>query len=120
MRGGAGRPRRYCKTSCRQRDYEARRRAAELGLSEGELVVTREVLGQAPAGFSAATKCFCTEHEIRVAEFVARTYGAEATLWSDVVHGVLYAPGYTIMGGTSNIMRNILGERVLGLPREPR
>jgi hypothetical protein len=42
--GGPGRPRRYCKRSCRQRDYEARRRAAELGLSEGELVVTREEL----------------------------------------------------------------------------
>ena len=43
-RGGAGRPRRYCRQSCRQRDYEARRRSAELGLSEGELVVTRAEL----------------------------------------------------------------------------
>jgi hypothetical protein len=41
---GRGRPRRFCKQACRQRDYEARRRAAELGLSEGELVVTREEL----------------------------------------------------------------------------
>jgi hypothetical protein len=44
VRGGRGRPARFCKRSCRQRDYEARRRAAELGLSEGELVVTREQL----------------------------------------------------------------------------
>jgi hypothetical protein len=44
VRGGAGRPRRYCRQSCRQRDYEARRRSAELGLSEGELVVTRAEL----------------------------------------------------------------------------
>jgi alkylation response protein AidB-like acyl-CoA dehydrogenase len=83
----------------------------------GRILVTREVLRQAPPGFSAATKCFCTEHEQRVAAFVAKVYGAEAMLFSDVTHGVLYAPGYTIMGGTSNIMRNIIGERVLGLPR---
>jgi alkylation response protein AidB-like acyl-CoA dehydrogenase len=94
--------------------------ALEMGYRIGRILVTREVLGQAPKGFSAATKCFCTEHEWRVSEFVGRTYGAEATVWNDVVHGLLYAPGYTIMGGTSNIMRNILGERVLGLPREPR
>ena len=41
---GAGRPRQYCKQACRQRDYEARRRAAELGLGEHELVVTRAEL----------------------------------------------------------------------------
>ena len=86
----------------------------------GRILVMREVLKQAPAGFSAATKCFCTEHEQRVAEFVGRAFGAEATLWNDISKGLVYAPGYTIMGGTSNVMRNILGERVLGLPREPR
>jgi len=94
--------------------------ALETGYRLGRILVTREVLRQAPAGFSAATKCFCTEHEQRVAEFVAATLGAEATLSNDVTQGLVYAPGYTIMGGTSNIMRNILGERVLGLPREPR
>jgi alkylation response protein AidB-like acyl-CoA dehydrogenase len=30
---------------------------------------------------------------------------------------VCYAPAYTIMGGTSDVMRNIVAERVLGLPR---
>ncbi|MEK7423053.1 MAG: acyl-CoA dehydrogenase family protein [Actinomycetota bacterium] len=91
--------------------------ALEIGYRIGRILVIREVLRQAPVGFSAATKCFCTEHEARVAAFVARVYGAEATLWDDVVRGLTYAPGYTIMGGTSNVMRNIIGERVLGLPR---
>ena len=44
MSGGPGRPRRFCKPSCKQRDYEARRRTEELGLGEHELVVTREEL----------------------------------------------------------------------------
>ncbi|MFV0524502.1 MAG: acyl-CoA dehydrogenase family protein [Acidimicrobiales bacterium] len=105
----------------------------ETGYRIGRLLVYREVLKQAPAGFSAATKCFCTEHEIRVADFVMSVLGPDATVWSippgddgtepdpgDPVRGLLYAPAYTIMGGTSNVMRNILGERVLGLPREPR
>jgi hypothetical protein len=41
---GVGRPRRYCKQSCRQRDYEARRRASELGLGEAEIVLARAEL----------------------------------------------------------------------------
>jgi len=39
--GGPGRPRRFCRRSCRQRDYEARRRASERGLDESEIIVTR-------------------------------------------------------------------------------
>ena len=91
--------------------------ALEIGYRIGRILVIRETLKQAPAGFSAATKCFCTEHEQRVAEFVASTMGASATVWDEMSRGLTYAPGYTIMGGTSNVMRNILGERVLGLPR---
>jgi alkylation response protein AidB-like acyl-CoA dehydrogenase len=93
--------------------------AIETGYRLGRILVAREALKQAPAGFSAATKCFCTEHEFRVAQFVSRVFGAEAMLWNDVTQGLAYAPAYTIMGGTSNVMRNILGERVLGLPKEP-
>ena len=33
---------------------------------------------------------------------------------------VLFAPGPAIYGGTDQIQRNIIGERVLGLPSEPR
>ena len=89
----------------------------EIGYTLGRILVIREVLKQAPAGFSAATKCFCTEHETKVANFVSGVFGPYATLWDDVTQGLSYAPAYTIMGGTSNVMRNILGERVLGLAK---
>ncbi len=36
-----------------------------------------------------------------------------------LAHGLLRAQGNTIEGGTADILRTVLGERVLGLPREP-
>ena len=45
-RGGPGRPRLFCRQTCKQRDYETRKRSAELGLSESELVMTRAELEQ--------------------------------------------------------------------------
>ncbi|MEE2682532.1 MAG: acyl-CoA dehydrogenase family protein [Actinomycetota bacterium] len=92
----------------------------ETGYGIGKLLVYREVLRQAPSGFSAATKCFCTEHEWKVAQFVSRILGPQALLDTQTSRGLTYSPAYTIMGGTSNVMRNIIGERVLGLDREPR
>jgi alkylation response protein AidB-like acyl-CoA dehydrogenase len=86
----------------------------------GRHLVLREILGQAPKGFSAATKTFCTEFEQRVSDFCGHVAGPDAMLWNRVSRSICYAPGYTIMGGTTQILRNILGERLLGLPREPR
>ena len=74
-------------------------------------------IGQAPAGFSAITKTFCTELEIEIADFVTDVAGMDSTGWNDVARAVCYAPAYTIMGGTTQILRNIIAERLLGLPR---
>ena len=49
--------------------------AIETGYRIGRLLVLREVLGQAPKQFSAATKTFCTELEQRVAAFCAAALG---------------------------------------------
>ena len=96
--------------------------AIESGYRIGRLMVLREVLGQAPKQFSAATKTFCTELEQRIADFCAATLGADAMLAEPglsqrVSRNLAYAPAYTIMGGTTQILRNIIGERMLGLPR---
>jgi alkylation response protein AidB-like acyl-CoA dehydrogenase len=91
--------------------------ALETGYRIGRLLVLREVLGQAPKGFSAVTKTYCTEFEQRVAAFCARVAGADALLWGRVARNVCYAPGYTIMGGTTQILRTIIAERLAGLPR---
>jgi hypothetical protein len=39
-----GRPREFCKRSCRQRDFESRSKAAAHGLDERQLIVTRKQL----------------------------------------------------------------------------
>jgi alkylation response protein AidB-like acyl-CoA dehydrogenase len=79
-----------------------------------------------PAG--SVLKLLGTEHSKRVLELNVDLLGAEGMLDEDSGEGSPWTRGphvaflrsraATIEGGTSEVMRNILGERVLGLPRE--
>ena len=71
-------------------------------------------------------KIFWTEGMTMMSEVVSLVLGprlvADTGEWGTYEWGehVLGAPGYRIAGGSDEIQRNIIGERVLGLPREPR
>ena len=39
---------------------------------------------------------------------------------AEMLHDYLWSLQFTISGGTSQVQRNIIGERILGLPRDPR
>jgi alkylation response protein AidB-like acyl-CoA dehydrogenase len=105
-----------------QRASDKRKRGAEVG-PEGSI-----------------TKLMQAEYNQRVQKLAVDLEGVRGTAWEgeplkgdgdfgwirsdtddsrSVARGFLRAQANTIEGGTSNIMRNILGERVLGLPKEP-
>ncbi|MGH7961541.1 MAG: acyl-CoA dehydrogenase family protein [Candidatus Binatia bacterium] len=80
--------------------------------------------GGAPNYEAAMAKCFCTEVEQRIAQTVSSLLGDYAVLrpgspgarlGGRAVREYLYAPAYTIQGGTSNVLRNIMAIRGLGL-----
>jgi alkylation response protein AidB-like acyl-CoA dehydrogenase len=91
--------------------------ALETAYHAGRLLVIRESLRQGPAGFSAVSKRFCTVHEQRVAQFAWSTLGMDATGWDLIGRALCYSPSYLIMGGTHEILGNIIGNRILALPR---
>jgi acyl-CoA dehydrogenase len=81
--------------------------------------------GQLPGPEMSIAKLSLTNNMSRVGELVSLALGPRLTAdtgewgtyaWSELVLGT---PGVKVAGGTDEVMKNIIGERVLGLPKEP-
>jgi alkylation response protein AidB-like acyl-CoA dehydrogenase len=85
--------------------------------------VLRAVMGVEPSPEGNVTKLLNSEHGQRVAE-LAMALSGEAGALGDGEDGTtgpnwISMRSLSIAGGTSEIARNQIGERLLGLPREP-
>ena len=76
---------------------------------------------QGPVASTAASlmKLGITEMMFETSMLRSNISGMDSLLVGPEAFGVLSAPGGRIAGGTSQVQRNIIGERLLGLPREP-
>lgn len=119
----------------------AAERPSHLRVELARLWIEAEVLRLASATETDAAagpglKLRRSELEQRIAAFTVKLLGAEALIFEPTPAGQRTCPGedqeitepvrawlqsqaYTIAGGTSDVLRSVIGERVLGLPREP-
>jgi len=86
----------------------------------------RRRAGHAPGPEGSIAKLFSSEHIQRLQDLAVDLEGASGQAWDDddrwlrnTAWSLLRVRSRTIAGGSSEIQRNILGERVLGLPKEP-
>ena len=83
----------------------------------------RALEGHDAGAESSVKKLVGVEHEQRVQEFGLALLGpdgaadaGDASMW---IAGFLGNRALTIAGGTSEVQRNVIAERLLGLPKDP-
>jgi alkylation response protein AidB-like acyl-CoA dehydrogenase len=82
--------------------------------------------GKQPGPEGSITKLFQALYNQRLQNLAIDVLGAKGMAWTAQdgetamrIRGFLRSRANTIEGGTTEVMKNILGDRVLGLPREP-
>ena len=91
----------------------------------GARMRTPGLVADRPHALPLMGKLVATEHTQRVSELGCEIAGYAGTLWKDATvpgsgewpHSYMSSFAGTIAGGTSEILRNVLGEKVLGLPK---
>jgi alkylation response protein AidB-like acyl-CoA dehydrogenase len=113
-------------------DPQLRRRLAQMWI-EAQLIrltnqraAARRRASQSAGPEASATKLYASEHTQRLHDLAIDLEGlhgvaspADDRWLKNTAWSFLRVRSKTIAGGTSEVQRNIIGERVLGLPREP-
>jgi alkylation response protein AidB-like acyl-CoA dehydrogenase len=95
----------------------------------GHYNLSRTLDGTADAADAPLAKVFHSETNLALAEFGLGLQSTDSLLTGDDPGAVadgwwqdafLYARAYTIAGGANEVLRTMIAERALGLPREPR
>jgi len=115
-----------CRTRATTTDPVVRQRIAGAWI-DGELFrlhnarnLERLARGEELGAASSLVKLFWADASRRLGETAVALLGPEALLEPDPwAHRLLATRANSIMGGTSEIQRTVIGERLLGLPREP-
>jgi len=87
----------------------------------GYRTLTALAKGQIPGPESGLAKVTLVNAAVKAGELLADVIGPEALDEdSEWAYMISFLPGLKSAGGTEEILRNTIGERVLGLPPEPR
>jgi alkylation response protein AidB-like acyl-CoA dehydrogenase len=83
----------------------------------------RAITGAQPGPEVSLLKVIMNENQQQLAEYGLELLGPEALTREGVaaewLDAFLYSRCLTIAGGTSEIQRNVIAQRLLGLPRDP-